>query len=282
MSLRVIIADDEAVARSRLRRLLAVHPDVAIAAEAADGRSAVDAIVRHRPDVVFLDIRMPELDGFEVLEELAPDETPAVVFVTAFSDHAARAFDVNAFDYLLKPYDAERLASTLDRVRDRRRSGTDSGRQLIAALHELAREQRELRRTVSLGSAERSREVPNAAPPPRRLPERILVSRRGHGVFVSLDDVDYVESAGNYVRLHAGSTQHRLRLRLGDMEDQLDPSRFVRIHRTVIVNVTRVAEIQPWFAGDAIVILRDGTKLRLSRSYRSGLMDRFAPDGERF
>ena len=281
MSLRAIIADDEAVARSRLRRLLAVHPDVTIAAEAADGRSAVDAIVRHRPDVVFLDIRMPELDGFEVLEELAPDETPAVVFVTAFSDHAARAFDVNAFDYLLKPYDAERLATTLDRVRDRRRSGTDDGRHLIAALHELARAQRELRRTMSLGSHAKPRPALDAAPSTRRLPERILVSRRGHGVFVTLDEVDYVESAGNYVRLHAGSTHHRLRIRLGDMEDQLDPTRFVRIHRTVIVNIARVAEIQPWFAGDAVVILRDGTKLRLSRSYRAALLERFAPDGDR-
>jgi two-component system LytT family response regulator len=281
MSLRVIIADDEAVARSRLRRLLAVHADVTITAEAADGRSAVDAIVRHRPDLVFLDIRMPELDGFEVLDELAPDETPDVVFVTAFSDHAARAFDVNAFDYLLKPYDADRLATTLDRARDRRRAGTDGGRQLIAALQELAREQRQLKRTMSLGCDGRSAGPPRVAPPPRRLPERILVSRRGHGVFVSLDEVDYIESSGNYVRLHTGSSEHRLRVRLGDMEDQLDPSRFVRIHRTVIVNIARVAEIQPWFAGDAIVILRDGTKLRLSRSYRSGLMDRFAPDGER-
>jgi len=276
MSLRVVIADDEAVARSRLRRLLSAHDDVTIAAEAADGRSAVDAIVRHRPDVVFLDIRMPELDGFEVLEELGPGETPEVVFVTAFSDHAAKAFDVSALDYLLKPYDPERLAGTLDRARTRRRAGDDSGRRLLAVVEEIAKEQRALRRAVaSQGDTQPSATI-GAGPVQRRLPERILVSRRGHGVFVSLADIDYIESAGNYVRLHVGAEDHRLRVRLADMEQQLDPSRFARIHRTVIVNVSRVAEIQPWFSGDAVVILRDGTKLRLSRHYRGAIEERFA------
>jgi two-component system, LytTR family, response regulator len=138
MTLRVVIADDEAVARSRLRRLLAAHADVTVVAEAADGRSAVDVIVTQRPDVVFLDIRMPELDGFEVLAELAAVETPAIVFVTAFSDHAAKAFDVNALDYLLKPYDPARLAETLDRARECQRDG-DGGRRLLAAVEEIAR-----------------------------------------------------------------------------------------------------------------------------------------------
>ena len=149
MTLRVIIVDDEAVARSRLRRLLATHADVAIAAEAADGRSAVDAIVTHKPDVVFLDIRMPELDGFEVLAELTPGEVPAIVFVTAFSDHATKAFDTNALDYLLKPYDPQRLAESLRRARDQRRAGGDDGRRILAAVEEIAREQRALRRDVS-------------------------------------------------------------------------------------------------------------------------------------
>jgi two-component system LytT family response regulator len=276
MSLRVVIVDDEAVARSRLRRLLAAHDDVTIAAEAADGRSAVDAIVRHRPDVVFLDIRMPELDGFEVLEELAAGEKPAIVFVTAFSDHAARAFDVSALDYLLKPYDPDRLAETLARARDRRRTGDDGGRRLLVAVEEIAKEQRALRRAVaSAGEVKPGASLETSA---RRLPERILVQRRGHGVFVSLDDVDFIESAGNYVRLHVGTEEHRLRVRLSDIEQQLDPMRFARIHRTVIVNVARVAEIQPWFSGDAVVILRDATKLRLSRHYRGGIESRFALD----
>jgi len=278
MTLRVVIADDEAVARSRLRRMLAAHDDVVIAAEAADGRSAVDIVVRHRPDVVFLDIRMPELDGFEVLAELGANVCFAIVFVTAFSDHASRAFDVNALDYLLKPYDADRLAESLDRARDRRQQGTDGGRRLLAAVEEIAKEQRALRQAM-MARPESRGGAPVSAPAARRIPERILVSRRGHGVFVSLGEVDYIESAGNYVRLHVGAESHRLRVRLSDMEQQLDPTRFARIHRTVIVNVARVAEIQPWFSGDAIVVLRDGTKLRLSRHYRGPMESAFALEG---
>ena len=272
MTLRVMIVDDEAVARSRLRRLLAAHADVAIAGEAADGRSALDAILAHRPDLVFLDVRMPELDGFEVLAELSPHEIPAVVFVTAFSDHAPKAFDVGALDYLLKPYDPERLAQTLTRVRERRRDpGAESSKQLLSAIETLTREQRALR--SALGA--RGATVTAPRPGTERLQERILVTRRGHGVFVTLTDVDYVESAGNYIKLHVGTESHRLRVRLSDMEQRLDPTRFARIHRTVIVNITRVAEIQPWFSGDAIVMLTNGAKLRLSRHYRTAIESMF-------
>ena len=285
MTLRVVVADDEAVARSRVRRLLAAHNDVVIAAEAADGPSAVDAIVTHRPDVVFLDIRMPELDGFEVLAELDPSEVPAVVFVTAYSDHAPKAFDVRALDYLLKPYDPERLADTLERARDRSRASEEGGRKILAAVEELAREQRALRQIVTQTRADAP---PTAAGAPtlmtsvdgrRQFPSRILVSRRGHGVFVALAEVDYIESAGNYVRLHVGRQEHRMRMKLSDAEQQLDPARFVRVHRTMIVNVDRIAEIQPWFSGDAVVILRNGSKLRLSRHYRGGVEARFGPVG---
>jgi two-component system LytT family response regulator len=268
MTMRVVIVDDEAVARSRLRRLLAAHPDVTIVAEAADGRAAVDALVTSKPDLVFLDIRMPELDGFEVIAELAPTEIPAIVFVTAFSDHATRAFDTNALDYLLKPYDPERLAESLNRARDR--SARDDGRRIRAALEELAREQRELRLAVQsrvdLSVTENG--VPNAA---RKFPDRLLVSKRGHGVFVATNTISYVESAGNYVRIHVGQDEHRLRIRLTDIERQLDPARFARIHRTILVNVGAVAEIQPWFSGDAVVILKDATRLRLSRHYRGAI-----------
>lgn len=274
MTLRAVIVDDEAVARSRLRRLLAAHPDVTIVAEAAEGRAAVDAIVAQRPDIVFLDIRMPELDGFEVVAELAPDEMPAIVFVTAFSDHAARAFDTNALDYLLKPYDPDRLAESLDRARDRL-SRTD-GRRILAALDELTREQRALREAVAsrgdgtLPTVHPAKSGPSGGSA-RRYPERLLVSKRGHGVFVATNTITYVESAGNYVRIHVGPDEHRLRIRLSDIEQQLDPSRFARIHRTIIVNVGAVAEIQPWFSGDAVVILKDGTRLRLSRHYRGAI-----------
>jgi two-component system LytT family response regulator len=234
----------------------------------------VDAIVTHRPDVVFLDIRMPELDGFEVLAELRPGEVQAIVFVTAFSDHAVKAFDANALDYLLKPYDPERLAESLDRARDRRRSAGDDGRRILAAVEDIAREQRALRAAVS-SRQDASDSATGAPAPSRRCPERILVTKRGHGVFISAHEIDYVESAGNYVRLHVGADELRLRIRLGDMEQQLDPSRFARIHRTIIVNVGAVAEIQPWFSGDAIVILKDGAKLRLSRHYRGAIESTF-------
>ena len=274
MTLRVVIVDDEAVARSRLRRLLSAHTDVIIAGEAADGRSAVDAIVTHKPDVVFLDIRMPELDGFEVVAELAPGELPAIVFVTAFSDHAAKAFDANALDYLLKPYEPERLAESLDRARDRRRSAADEGRRILAAVEEIAREQRALRLAMSPRTDDVA-PVTGAPPAPRRYPDRILVTKRGHGVFVPAHTIEYVESAGNYVRIHVGPDEHRLRMRLNEIAQALDPSRVVRIHRTVIVNVAYVAEIQPWFSGDAIVIMRDGAKLRLSRHYRAAIESAF-------
>jgi two-component system, LytTR family, response regulator len=268
MTLRVMIIDDEAVARSRLRRLLAAHSDVTIVGEAADGRSALDAILAHRPDLVFLDVRMPELDGFEVLAELSPHELPVIVFVTAFSDHAPKAFDVGALDYLLKPYDPDRLAQTLTRAREARREDASEGsKQLLAAIETLTREQRALRTALGAGTAA----VAGPQTNPERLQERILVTRRGHGVFVTLADVDYVESAGNYIKLHIGTESHRLRVPLSDMEQRLDPTRFARIHRTVIVNITRVAEIQPWFSGDAIVMLANGTKLRLSRHYRTAI-----------
>ena len=272
--LRAVIVDDDAGARSGLRRLLAAHADVTILAEAADGRSAVDVIATHKPDIVFLDIRMPELDGFEVVAELAPDEVPAIVFVTAFSDHAARAFDTNALDYLLKPYDPERLAESLNRARDRIRSARDDGRRILAAVEELAREQRALRRAVE---ARGDVGVPahGTTNPTRRYPDRLLVSKRGHGVFVATHTITHVESAGNYVRIHAGTEEHRLRIRLSDIEQQLDPSRFARIHRTILVNTSAVAEIQPWFSGDAVVILKDGTRLRLSRHYRGAIESAF-------
>ena len=272
MTMRAIIIDDEAVARSRLRRLLGAHADVVIVAEAADGRAAVDAIVTHKPDIVFLDIRMPELDGFEVVAELSPGEVPAIVFVTAFSDHAARAFDTNALDYLLKPYDSERLAESLDRARDRV-TRTDS-RRILAALDELAREQRALRDAVA-SRADGTLAASGSTASARRYPDRLLVSKRGHGVFVATNTITFIESAGNYVRIHVGTEEHRLRIRLADIEQQLDPSRFARIHRTIIVNVSAVAEIQPWFSGDAVVILKDATRLRLSRHYRGAIETTF-------
>ena len=306
MTLTTLIVDDETVARNRLKRMLADVADVQVIAEAADGRSAVDAILRHRPNLVFLDIQMPELDGFGVLAALRDDEVPDFVFVTAYDEYALRAFEVNALDYLLKPYEPERLAMTLERARDRfvARGGNGGGkggeeghegdvasrRQLLNVVEQLVREHRALRESLmrgapgggSMESMEASIASANgvAAPPaPRRLGDRMLVKSRGRTFFVRLADIDYVESAANYVRLHVGTEVHQVRMKISDLADQLDPTAFARIHRTTIVNLNRVVEIQPWFSGDAVVILRDGTKLRLSRIHRSALESRFALRG---
>ena len=271
----VLIADDEAVARARLRRLLASWPDVAVVGECADGRAAVDAVERLRPDLVFLDIMMPELDGFGVVDELAGHEAPHVVFVTAYDAHAVRAFEVNAVDYLLKPVDADRLRASLDRVADRGRqrdgrgSAPDERRRLLALFEELAAE----RRADAPPAAGDPRATASA--PPARLGERLLVRGEGRMYFVRLSEIDYLESAGNYVTLHVGEARHQVRERIGELARRLDPRRFARIHRTAIVNVDRVREIQPWFSGDAVVILHSGRRLRLSRMYRAALEETF-------
>jgi two-component system, LytTR family, response regulator len=274
--LSVLIADDEAVARARLRRLLTQCPDVALVAECADGREAVGAVERLRPDLVFLDIMMPELDGFGVVSELAGHEAPHVVFVTAYDAHAVRAFEVNALDYLLKPVDAERLRATLDRARGRTAGGASGApvdqRRLLALLEELAAARRApAGPTATPAPADASAGVP-ALP---RLGERLLVRGEGRMYFVRLSDVDWLESSGNYVTLHVGDARHQVRERIGALACRLDPRRFARIHRTTIVNVDRVREIQPWFSGDAVVILHSGRKLRLSRLYRAALEETF-------
>jgi len=295
MTLTTLIVDDETIARNRLKRMLADVDDVQVVGESADGRSAIDAILRHRPDLVFLDIQMPELDGFGVLAALPDGEMPDFVFVTAYDEYAVRAFEVNALDYLLKPYEPERLASTLERARTRAGSGTNGNgggdgaerRKLVSVVEELVREHRALRESLARGAhgggsmeqhIEGSVASSNgiASPSaPRRLGDRMLVKSRGRTFFVKLADIDYVESAANYVRLHVGPEVHQVRMKISDLADQLEPTSFARIHRTTIVNLNRVMEIQPWFSGDAVVILRDGTKLRLSRIHRASLESRF-------
>jgi len=251
--IRAIIVDDEPLARQRLRSLLAAHDDFDLIAECNDGGQAVETIRVERPDLVFLDIRMPGLDGFGVLDacEAAGVPVPVVVFVTAYSEYALRAFEVHGFDYLLKPFDRERFARTLDHVRDHlreRETGElpDQLRALVAGM---------------LGE-------------PRR-PERFVVKTSGKVYFVKADDVDWVEAEGNYVRLHVGTTVHLLRETMAGIVTQLDPKRFVRIHRSTIVNLERVKEMQPWFNGEYVVILKDGTRLVMSRGYRQKLPQLF-------
>ena len=248
MTLRVLIVDDEEIARQRIRRLLARESEVDVIGEASDGAQAVESIRSLTPDLVFLDVQMPEVDGFEVLERLRPDPVPAVVFVTAHDDYAVRAFEVHAVDYLRKPFDAVRFKEAFSRAR-RRVAGADV-------------EERSRKLDALLAQVE-------SHPPKSR--ERLMVRSDGRLYFVRIDDIDWVEAAGNYVKLHVGRDTHLMRETMAGIEKMLDPSRFLRIHRSAIVNLDRVREMQPWFSGEYTVILRDGTQLRLSRVYRDRL-----------
>jgi two-component system, LytTR family, response regulator len=243
VTLRVLIADDEPLVRERLRTLLAARNDCSLIAECADGGSAVRTIMERRPDIVLLDVQMPELDGFEVVDALPDDVRPAVIFVTAYDEYAVRAFEVNAVDYLLKPVEPARFRAAIDRVAQRPvESAADPSQPDLGTL--LA-EIRALR-----GYGER------------------LVVRDGHRVtFVGADDIDWIEAAGNYVRLHAGGRTHLMRETMKTVEARLNPERFVRVHRSAIVNVDRIAEMEPHFHGEYVLRLRDGTRLTTSRSY---------------
>jgi two-component system LytT family response regulator len=253
--MRVVLADDEPLVRERLRTLLAARGDCALVAECADGMEAVAAIEAERPDVALLDVQMPELDGFEVLEALPEALRPAVVFVTAYDEYAVRAFEVNAVDYLLKPIEPERFAAALDRVAARRGGPADGAGALAGpALRSLLAELGRLRAERGRGAAER------------------FVVRDGHRVtFVAMDDVDWIDAAGNYVRLHAGGRAHLLRETMKAVEARLDPDRFVRVHRSAIVRLERIVAMEPYFHGEYVLTLADGTRLTSSRSHGARL-----------
>ncbi|PAP77991.1 LytR/AlgR family response regulator transcription factor [Rubrivirga marina] len=239
MTLRALVADDEPLARETVRLLLDGVDDVDLTWEAADGRQAVDAIRGFRPDLVFLDVQMPHLDGFGVVEAVGPEAMPATVFVTAFDDHALRAFDAAAVDYLVKPYDDARFARALDRARSL------CGRPDLAA---------------SLRGLLDERDRPEPA-------DRLLVRSGTRLVVVQTAAVDWAEAAGDYVALHVGPQTHLLRETLSGLEERLDGRHFVRIHRSAIVQVDRVRDVKLTAAGDAKVRLRDGTEVRASRRY---------------
>jgi two-component system, LytTR family, response regulator len=240
MTLRALIVDDETVARRRIRRLLAAEADVIVAGECCDGAAAADAITKQRPDLVFLDVQMPELDGFGVLRTIDAAPLPAIIFVTAFDAYALRAFDVHAIDYLLKPFTRERFGLALGRARERISRG-DAGLAALAAA---------LRR-------------------PTRYLSRVSVRTTGRIILVDLTTVDWIEAADNYVRLHAGRREYLLRETLAALEKQLDPERFARIHRSAIVQLDRINELHPASHGDMDVVLSNGKVLTLSRTWRS-------------
>jgi two-component system LytT family response regulator len=241
--LRVLIVDDEPVARRRIRRLLRADPAVDIVGEAADGAAAVRAIAEQQPDLVFLDVQMPELDGFGVLRQLGPNRIPGVVFVTAFDQYALRAFEVHAVDYLLKPFTRERLLDAVARVRETQERGErhDDPR-LLALLHELRERPRFL----------------------RRLP----VHAGARIVLLEAEDIDWLQAADNYVVVHAGGREYLLRETLTRLERELDPHEFVRIHRSAMVRLDRVGDLLPTVHGDFRVTLKNGAQLTLSRNYR--------------
>jgi len=249
VTIRALIVDDEAPARARLRELLERDADVVIAGECDGGRPAVDAIRRERPDVVFLDVQMPEVDGFGVVRELGDDEMPMVVFATAYEEHAIRAFEVHALDYLLKPFREERLRDTLERVRETLR--TNGSGELLRSMRAL------------LG----------ALPAPPAPPERLAIRTPGRIRFVALDDVDWFEAAGNYILVHVGEHAHLLRETMANLQARLDTRRFVRVHRSGIVNLDRVQEVRVSGSGDGRVILKNRREVALSRRYRKAFED---------
>jgi two-component system, LytTR family, response regulator len=248
--IKTFIVDGDTPGRRRIRRFLAAEGDVEVVGESGDLQEAVGFIQERNPDLVFLDAQIPGIDGFGVLESLPPKNAPAVIFVTAFDQYAPRAFEVRALDYLLKPFDRARFRQALDRARSQIRPEGAT-----AALDH--------RLTTLLDHL--------GVKPKHR--ERLLVKSAGRILFLRTDDVDWIEASDNYVRLHVGPDTHLLRETLGSFETRLDSSKFVRIHRSTMVNVNRMKELQPWFHGDYIVILEDGTRLNLSRTYRNRVID---------
>jgi two-component system LytT family response regulator len=244
--IRALIADDEPPARRKLRELLAREADLEVVGEAGDGVEAVAAIRAAAPDVVFLDIQMPRLDGFGVIAEVGVEAMPLVVFVTAYDEHALRAFEVHALDYLLKPFAPSRFERLLDRVR--RQLGQASDGDLTLRIERL---------------------LATVRPEPARL-RQILAERGGdRQILLAVDEIDRIEARGNSLRLFTGDGEFHRRGTLRDLEERLDPTRFLRLNRSEIVRLDAIREIQPWFHGDARVILKDGTVLTWSRRYRA-------------
>lgn len=248
--IRTMVVDDETMARERIVGLLQQENDIELIGQCADGDQAVHAINDHEPDLVFLDVQMPACDGFGVIRQVGAERMPAVVFTTAYDEYALKAFEVHALDYLLKPFGRERFQQTLDHARahmERRRAG-DLGKRLLALVHDVK-------------------------PEPQRL-DRLVVKSGGRVYVLKTDDIVWIEAAGNYVRLHLGEDSHLFRETMNGMAARLDPRRFVRIHRSRIVHSDRIKELQPWFNGEYVVILQNGTRLTLSRGYREKLQER--------
>ena len=249
MTIRAAIVDDEPLARRRIRGLLAEARDVEVIAECANGRDAIESLVVSPPDLLFLDVQMPEIDGFDVLHALGVGRVPVVIFVTAYDQFALRAFEAHALDYLLKPFDDERFAATLQRARERIQERLGGG--LDVRLRALLEE-------VRGGGG-------------RNYLQRLVVPAGHRSIFIRTEQIDWIEAERNYIRLHVGGKTHLLRENLGRIEASLDPAKFCRIHRSTIVNIDRIQAVESLFRGEYLVVLHDGTKLTSGRSYRRNL-----------
>jgi two-component system, LytTR family, response regulator len=247
--MRALVVDDEPMARERVLSLLQHEDDVEVVGECSDGEQAIAAIRHYTPDLVFLDVQMPGIDGFGVIQAIGAESMPIVVFITAYDEYALKAFEVHAADYLLKPFGRDRFQETLKHARaslERRRAG-DLGRRLLALVNDIKPETPKL--------------------------DRLVVKSGGRVFFLRTEDIDWIEAAGNYVRLHLAEESHLFRETMNRMEARLDSRRFARIHRSRIVNTERIKELQPWFNGEYVVVLRNGTRLPLSRGYRDKLQE---------
>lgn len=246
-SIRALVIDDEPLAREIIREMLQDDPEVEIVGESVNGHDAVAAVAAHTPDLLFLDVQMPRKSGFEVLESLPSGRMPLVIFVTSYDQYAVRAFEVHAIDYLLKPFDRQRFEMALERAkaRIRRKRSGDIDQRILALLEELKAGQKYL--------------------------ERLVIKTGGRVIFLDTEEIDWIEAEGNYVTVHTGEKCHLLRETISNLERQLDPKKFVRIHRSAIVVINRIQELQPWFHGEFRVILQGGTQLTLSRNYRENL-----------
>ena len=241
-TIRTVIVDDELLGRTVIREMLRGDADITIIGECANGRDAIELIREEKPDLLFLDVQMPGLDGFAVLAAL--EKIPFTIFVTAYNQHAVRAFEVHAVDYLLKPFDRERFGKALQRAKTTmRQAHSNEINERILALLEAQQTKHEFL-------------------------ERLVIKANGRVLFLSVDEIDWIEAQGNYVCLHCKKEAHLLRETISGLEAQLNPKKFARIHRSHIVQLDRIKELHPWTHGEYHVLLKDGTELMLSRSYR--------------
>ena len=258
--IRALIVDDEALARKALRAMLNDDPEMEVIAECRNGREAVAVIREQSPDIVFIDIQMPEMDGFEVIEEVGAAQMPVTVFVTAYDKHALRAFEAHALDYLLKPFDHDRFNTALQRakIQVRQQKLSESSENLFSMLQD-----------IKLKSND---SPPDTDKPAHQEPiDRVVIKASGRVYFLKVEEIDWVEAEGDYLSLHSGSQTHLIRETMRNFQAKLDPKKFLRIHRSTIVNIERIKDIRPLFKGEYVITLTNGKRLNSSRSYRHHL-----------